>query len=131
MNKTAKIATISIVVAALVAPSVAAFAATPTVGWSNDHSMSTEDFMLGLGYAPNADALASANAVKVVSFGATSPSGGNFHELSTYRPAITATQNALAASPADVALLDAHNIPVDSVLAIDAGGNGQVTVYVR
>lgn len=139
MNNSIKLAS-ALVVAAIVASTGTAFAA-PT--FTTDSSQTAADFSASLGYFKPSDiaALDHAKSVKIVTFNDWARDGSDdtpaeqktafADQIPDFGPQIADTQRALSADPAAVKVLKAGGISVGSVAGVEAGRDGQVTLYVE
>jgi hypothetical protein len=125
----------ALVVAAVIGSSGAAFAAPAFT----DTTQSASDVSAQLGYfkSSDIDALAHAKQVNVVNFNGWSldsddnPNGGTKGSLAdTFSPQIGQTQGAIASDPAALKVLHQGGISLGDVAGVNAGKNGDVTVYV-
>jgi hypothetical protein len=135
MNKLVKISGAALLVAVLVAPSSFAMAAAGPV-FNSGASVTTEDFLAGLGYQPDVQALDHAKTVNVLTYEAWNHDSGADQSttingtLGSVGPQIADTEKAVAADPAAVKLLKDHGISAGSVAGIEAGHDGIVTLFV-
>jgi|GEM_PF-6590309 len=135
MNKFVKMSGAALLVATLVAPSGFAMAASGPV-FNTSSGATTEDFLAGLGYQPDVQALVHAKTVNVVTYeGWNHDSGADQSTtingtLGSIGPQIADTQKAVAADPAAVKLLKEHGISASSVAGIEGGRDGIVTLFV-
>ncbi len=130
----------ALVVAAVIGSAGAAFAAP---AFTVDNNQTAADFSASLGYFKPSDitALDHAKQVKVVTFNswALDDEGANYGDQKTalsdqmgaIGPQIDQTQKALSADPAAVKVLKSGGISVGSVAGVEAGKNGDVTLYVE
>jgi hypothetical protein len=135
MNKLVKMSGAALLVAVLVAPSGFAMAASGPV-FNTGASATTEDFLAGLGYQPDVQALDHATTVNVVTYQEWNHDNGADQSttingtLGSVGSQIADTQKAVSADPAAVKLLKEHGISAGSVAGIEGGRDGIVTLFV-
>ncbi len=141
MNNPIKLAG-AVALATILASAGTAFAANaPT--FTVDNGQTASDFGTALGYFKPSDisALDHAKSVKVVTYNSWSldaqdgESGDQktavVDKMGDIGSQIAATQKALSADPAAVNVLKSGGISVGSVAGVEAGRNGDVTLYVE
>lgn len=131
-----------VALAAVLASSGAALAA-PAPNFTVDNGQTANDFSAALGYFKPSDiaALDHAKSVRVVTYNGWSFDGdegvsaidqrtANADIMGNIAPQIADTQKALEADANAVKVLKSGGISVGSVAGVEAGRNGEVTLYV-